>query len=127
MPTPPSALNQITCHIRHVRYSLPVLPCGRCQQLASRVWDASRTAVDLDLDQPVLLLVTVSVHHCPACRHYFRSQPPFLRAGTTYTTRVVSIAVQSVYRDRGRGCSPGGPAPRPPCPSCPRPGAACAR
>lgn len=99
MPTPPSALNQITCHVRHVRYSLPVLPCDRCQQRASRVWDASRTAVDLDLDQPVLLLVTVSVHHCPACRHYFRSQPPFLRAGTPYTNRVVSMAVQSVYRD----------------------------
>src|SRR5258708_37291877 len=99
MPTAPPTINQTTCHLRHVRYSLPEAPCDRCQQPSARAWDSTRTAVDLDLDQPILLLVTVSVQHCPACQHYFRSQPPFLRAGATYTNRVVTMAVQSVYGD----------------------------
>jgi hypothetical protein len=55
--------------------------------------------VDIDLEQPVLLLVTVSVHHCPRCHHYGRAQPPFLRPDAIYTNRVVRMAVQSVYRD----------------------------
>jgi hypothetical protein len=41
----------------------------------------TRVALDIDLDHPVLLLITVSVHFCPSCRHYFRAQPPFLRPG----------------------------------------------
>jgi hypothetical protein len=63
------------------------------------VWHAVRTAVDLDLDRPVLLLVTVSVHHCRPCRHFFRAQPPFLRPDAVYTNRVVATAVRSVYAD----------------------------
>ena len=75
----PSRLNQVPCHVRHVRWSLPELPCDRCACPAGRVWHAQRTAVDLDRDRPVLLLVTVSVHHCRRGRHFFRAQPPFLR------------------------------------------------
>jgi hypothetical protein len=52
-----------------------------------------------DLDHPVLLLVTVSVHRCLACSRYFRLQPPFLRRNAIYTDRVVSKAVYSVYQD----------------------------
>jgi lambda repressor-like predicted transcriptional regulator len=63
------------------------------------VWHAARTAVDLDLDRPVLLLVTVSVHRCRPCRHFLRAQPPFLRPDAVYTNRVVATAVQSVYAD----------------------------
>jgi hypothetical protein len=63
------------------------------------VWHAARTAIDLDLDQPVLLRVTVSVHQCRPCRHFFRAQPPFLRPDAAYTNRVVATAVQSVYAD----------------------------
>jgi len=55
----------------------------------ARVWEKRRTALDIDLERPVLLLVTVSVHHCRPCRHYFRARPPFLRPDATYTTRVV--------------------------------------
>jgi transposase-like protein len=47
----------------------------------------------------VLLHVTVSVHHCEACDHYFRAQPPFLQRGAIYANRVVDKAVQSVYED----------------------------
>lgn len=60
---------------------------------------ATRTAIDLDLDHPVLLAVTVSVHYCPECHHYFRVRPPFLRPDAIYTNRVVRTAVQSVYQD----------------------------
>ena len=76
------------------------LPCDRCSQLAPRFSTAERVAIDLHLDAPVLLLVTVSVHYCPACHHYFRAQPPFLRPDGVYTQRVVQTAVQSVYQDR---------------------------
>jgi hypothetical protein len=58
-----------------------------------------RTAIDVDLDHPVLLLVKVSVHHCQRCRHYFRAQPPFLRPNAIYTNRVVAKAVQAVSHD----------------------------
>jgi transposase len=47
----------------------------------------------------VLLHVTVSVHHCAECDHYFRVQPPFLQRGAIYANRVVDKAVQSVYDD----------------------------
>ena len=96
--TSPS-LNYTPCHVRHVVWTLPDAPCDRCGQSASRFSTATRTAVDLDLDQPVLLLVTVSVHHCTSCRHYFRAQPPFLRPDATYASRVVAAAVASVYED----------------------------
>jgi transposase-like protein len=73
--------------------------CDRCQRPADRVWTVSRTAIDADLDGPILLAVTVSVHHCRPCDHYFRAQPPFLRPDATYAQRVVRKAIQSVYDD----------------------------
>ena len=82
-----------------MRWSLPEQACDRCAGPAGRVRHAARTAFDLDLDRPVLLLVTVSVHHCRPCRHFFRAQPPFLRPDAVYTNRVVATAVQSVYAD----------------------------
>lgn len=63
------------------------------------MWETSRTAIDVDLDGPVLLQVTVSVHYCAACHHHFRLQPPFLRPDATYTNRVVAKAVASVFDD----------------------------
>jgi hypothetical protein len=67
------------CQFRQVRWAQPVWTCDRCGGPAPRVWDAARTAIDLDLDAPVLLQITVRVHRCPACRQHFRAQPPFLR------------------------------------------------
>ena len=92
-------INQIACTVHRVCWSLAVLPCDRCQQAADRVWTVTRTAIDLDLDGPILLAITVSVHHCRPCDHYFRAQPPFLRPGATYAQRVVLKAIQSVYED----------------------------
>jgi lambda repressor-like predicted transcriptional regulator len=94
-----TTINQTICHIRTLSYDLPETACDRCQQTAKRVGSVDRTAIDIDLEQPVLLLVTVSVHYCPACLHYFRAQPPFLRPDASYTNRVVDKAVQSVYAD----------------------------
>jgi transposase len=90
---------QTPCQIRQVRWIQPALPCDRCGSTARRVWDAARTAIDLDLDAPVLLRVEVSVHHCPACRRYFRAQPPFLRPDALYTNRIVAKAIQAVFVD----------------------------
>src|SRR5713226_6321215 len=77
--------NEVEVTIRQVRWSLPIAPCDRCGQAAERVWDTSRTAVDVHLDRPVLLEVIVSVHCCASCPHFFRAQPPFLRPDATYT------------------------------------------
>lgn len=87
------------CTVRQVAWDQPSLPCDRCNQPARRAGTATRTAIDIDLDGPVLLLVTVSVHRCPACQHAFRAQPPFLRRDAIYTNRVVTKAVRSVYQD----------------------------
>src|SRR5205823_4699065 len=75
------------------------VPCDRCQQPAARFSTAERVAIDLDLDHPILLLITVSVHCCAPCRHYFRAQPPFLRPDASSTNRVVATAVAAVYQD----------------------------
>ena len=56
-------------------------------------------AIDLDLEQPALLSVTVSVHHCPACQHYFRAQPPFLQPDATYSRSVMRKAIEAVHCD----------------------------
>lgn len=92
-------LNQVGLHVRYVDWIRSEVPCDRCGKPARRVWAAERSAIDLDLDHPVLLLVRVSVHHCVACRHYLRAQPSFLRPDCTYTRRVVDKAVASVYAD----------------------------
>jgi hypothetical protein len=63
------------------------------------VWDITRAAVDIDLDQPIMLAVEVSVHVCATCSRMFRAQPPFLRPRSVYTRRVVQKAVDAVYRD----------------------------
>jgi hypothetical protein len=93
------SVNQTLCRVHQVDYCLPSQPCGLCESPAERFTTATRTAIDLDLDAPVLLQVTISVHHCPDCHHYFRAQPPFLRPRAIYTNRVVDKAVQSVYND----------------------------
>jgi hypothetical protein len=93
-------INQTVCQVREVAYLLPTIACDRCQQMAARFSTAERVAIDLDLDRPTLLLITVSVHFCAACRHYFRAQPPFLRPDASYTNRVVATAVAAVYHDR---------------------------
>lgn len=99
MPTSPSSLNQTRCHIRQVRWSFPALPCPHCTHPAPRTDHALRVAIDIDLDLPVLVPLTVSRHHCPSCHRYFRAQPPFLRPDASYTNRVVQKAVQSVSHD----------------------------
>jgi ribosomal protein L34E len=58
-----------------------------------------RVAVDIDLEQPVVLSVKVSVHVCTPCGRTFRAQPPFLRPRAIYTQRVVQKAVEAVYCD----------------------------
>jgi Homeodomain-like domain len=92
-------INQIACTVHRVCWSFNSLPCDRCQQPAGRVWAVMRTAIDIDLDGPVLLAVDVSVHYCRPCEHYFRAQPPFLRPDALYAQRVVCKAIQSVYQD----------------------------
>lgn len=99
MPDNSPQIRQIPCVIRRVHWILDQAPCDRCQQPAHRVWNVTRTAVDIDLDHPVLLAVNVSVHHCSPCRHYFRAQPPFLRPDSIYSHRVVQKAIEAVFQD----------------------------
>jgi len=94
-----SSVNQTVCHIREIIYCLPVAPCDRCHQPAVSYTTAERVAIDVNLEYPVLLHITVSVHHCVECSHYFRAQPPFLQHGAIYTNRVVDKAVRSVHED----------------------------
>ena len=100
MAEPPVAINQTLCQIIELNYTLTTSPCDQCGQPAARFTTATRTAIDLHLEHPVLLHLTVSVHHCWLCQHYFRAQPPFLRPGAVYTNRVVSKAVAAVYQDQ---------------------------
>lgn len=100
MSEEPLSVNQTPCEIYEINYSLATSLCDQCGQPAPRFTTASRTAIDIALDHPILLQVTVSVHHCGACHHYFRVQPPFLRPDAIYTNRVVTKAIQSVYQDQ---------------------------
>ncbi len=93
------SVNQTSCEVIQIDYCLPSALCDRCRNPASSSATASRVAIDVNLECPVLLHVDVSVHHCPDCHHYFRAQPPFLRPRAIYTNRVVGKAVQSVYGD----------------------------
>ncbi len=94
------SINQTACQICEVAYVLPTTPCDRCQCPAPRYTTATRTAIDLALDHSILLHVTISVHYCAPCQHYFRAQPPFLRRDAMYTHRVVEKAVTAVYQDK---------------------------
>lgn len=96
---PAASVRQTVCHVRHVRWSPRALPCRHCGAPARRRWETTRRAIDIDLESPVLLLVTVSVHYCRPCKRFMRAQPPFLRRDAIYTNRVVTKAVQSVYSD----------------------------
>ena len=84
---------------RRVCWTFPAVTCPRCGGDAQRVWDSTRVAVDIDLDQPIVLAVEVSVHVCAACNRMFRAQPPFLRPRAIYTRRVVQKAVEAVFCD----------------------------
>lgn len=99
MPEVSPSVNQTPCRIRQVNYCWESLPCDRCQRPAERFTTARRTAIDLDLDAPVLLQIVTSVHHCLECQHYFRAQPPFMRPRAIFANRVVDKAVQSVFND----------------------------
>jgi Transposase, Mutator family len=93
------AVRSVPCTIRQVRWSHPSVACPTCGSPAPRVWDVTRVAVDIDLDQPVVLAVQVSVHRCQPCGRTFRTQPPFLRPGAIYAQRVVHKAVEAVNCD----------------------------
>jgi hypothetical protein len=84
---------------RQVRWSFPSIDCASCSGAAPRIWEVTRVAVDIDLDQLVVLGVEVSVHFCAVCNRRFRAQPPFLRPRAIYTRRVVQKAVEAVYCD----------------------------
>jgi hypothetical protein len=88
-----------TVSIRQVCWSLPADACPGCGDSAPRLWDVIRVAVDIDLEQPIVLSVEVSVHACGACGRTFRAQPPFLRPRAIYTKRVVQKAIEAVYCD----------------------------
>ncbi len=75
MSSTPPALNYAPCTVRHLRHNLPSVRCQQCGKPARRVWEVSRSAIDIDLDHPVLLLVSVSVHRCGGCSRYFRADP----------------------------------------------------
>lgn len=92
-------VNQTICHVKQLHYTLQVTPCDRCQQPAPFFTQAQRHAIDVHLDHPVLLQLTVSVHYCAVCEHYFRAQPPFLQRGAIYTNQVIEKAVHAVYED----------------------------
>ena len=49
---------------RRVCWSFPSVNCPGCASDAQRVWESTRVAVDIDLDQPIVLIVDVSVHVC---------------------------------------------------------------
>ena len=100
MAEPPVGINQTLCQIVELSYTLNTSPCDQCGRPADRFTTAPRVAIDLHLDHPVLLHLTVSVHCCEKCQHYFRAQPPFLRPGAVYTNRVVAKAVATVYQDQ---------------------------
>jgi len=97
-PRCPAVLS-VPCTIRQVRWSHTSLSCPQCGNPAPRVWDVTRIAIDIDLEQPVILAVDVSVHRCRPCSREFRAQPPFLRPDAIYTRRVVQKAVEAVYCD----------------------------
>jgi len=94
-----ASLSQTLCRIRQVSWAFPALPCPSCTHPARRTDTVARTAIDIDLDSPVLLHVIVSRHYCAACRRHFRAQPPFLRPDAVYTNRVVAKAVQAAFHD----------------------------
>jgi hypothetical protein len=75
----PLSINQTVCQVREVAYLRPTLPCDRCQQPAARFTMAERVAIDLDLDHPIVLLITVSVHFCASCQRYFRASASALQ------------------------------------------------
>jgi len=92
-------INQTTCQIYRISYHLAETACDRCGQKTPALMQADRTAIDVNLEYPVLLQISVSVHHCVVCQHYFRAQPPFMRPDAIYTNSVVEKAVQAVYED----------------------------
>jgi hypothetical protein len=92
-------VNTTACRIKRVHYSHLRARCELCGRSAPRAWEASRTAIDVDLEGPVFLLVIVGVHHCRRCERHFRAQPPFLRPNAVYTERVWEKATLSVYED----------------------------
>jgi hypothetical protein len=53
MASSPARINQATIQVRHVCWTPPSCPCDRCGQPAASVWEAGRTAIDIDLDRPV--------------------------------------------------------------------------
>lgn len=99
MEPSPATVQTKAVSFRRVCWSFPSVNCPRCRGDAQRVWESMRVAVDIDLDQPIVLLVEVSVHVCVTCSRMFRAQPPFLRPRAIYTRRVVQKAVEAVFCD----------------------------
>jgi hypothetical protein len=99
------SVNQTICQIQEVHYCMPVAACDICQRSAECFTTVKRLAIDLHLEHPVLLHITVSVHYCADCHHYFRQQPPFLRRDAIYTDRVVDKA-RSSFDGKPTGTKP---------------------
>lgn len=92
-------VHQTVCEVKQVQYVLDEIECTQCQQPIRRLFNATRTAIDIALEHPIILQIMVSVHHCEACQVYFRAQPPFMRPDAIYSNRVMNKAIQSVFED----------------------------
>lgn len=93
------SVNVSECRVSQVSYRPSTILCDRCHHPCTPYSVAQRHAIDLNLDHPELLFVTIGVYRCSQCHHYFRAQPPFLRPDAIYTNRVIDKAVQSVFGD----------------------------
>jgi transposase-like protein/predicted RNA-binding Zn-ribbon protein involved in translation (DUF1610 family) len=77
-------------------------PCPRCGTESARRYGATRHALDIGLDRPVLLQINVGVYRCPRCRkkRYFRTPLNFIEPGHLYVDRCRQKLVESVVLDQ---------------------------
>lgn len=83
-----------------LRITPDTCPCSTCGRNCKRRATGERHLIDIGLEGPVLLLITVGVYHCSPCRKSFRSPLAFAPPGGRYTYRARAKCIVSVDEDK---------------------------
>ena len=76
--------------------------CPRCGTESPRHSVAVRTAMDIGLERPILLMITVGGYRCPRCRkkRFFRTPLDFLAPHCYYVNRRREKLIASIREDQ---------------------------
>lgn len=93
---------RLNVQVKFLNANFKSFPCPKCGTESPRHDKDVRHAIDIGLENPMVLSIEVGVYRCPKCRkkRFFRTPLPFLGKHDTYVQRCRQKVVESIDLDQ---------------------------